>query len=124
VGTTKHWAHTLTTKLLVLIAVHPRRDAEGLNDIGVLSTYAATVVHDGYASYNLFTGATHGQCNAHALRHLKSVGEAEAFSAWAAVMTGVLMDAKVASEVAASARPTRRRPRSCRSSAGRLPCRS
>jgi hypothetical protein len=69
----------------------------------VLSTYAGTVVHDGYASYDLFTGATHGQCNAHALRHLKSVGEAEAFSAWADTMTGVLMDAKVASEAAAGA---------------------
>ncbi len=103
VGTTKHWVHTLTTKLLTLIAVHPRRGIEALTDIGVLALYAGTVVHDGYASYDLFTGATHAQCNAHALRHLKSVGEAKAFSAWAAQMTGVLMDAKAASEAAASA---------------------
>ena len=102
VGTTKHWAHTLTTKLLTLVAVHPRRGGEALNDIGVLALYAGTVVHDGYASYDLFTAAKHAQCNAHALRHLKSVGEAEAFSAWAEQMTGVLMDAKVASEAAAS----------------------
>ena len=103
VGTTKHWAHTLTTKLLTLIAVHPKRGLEALTDIGVLGIYAGTVVHDGYASYDLFTGAAHAQCNAHALRHLKSVGEADAFSAWAEQMTGVLMDAKVASEAAASA---------------------
>jgi transposase len=103
VGTTKHWVHTLTTKLLTLIAVHPKRGLEALNDIGVLAVYTGTVVHDGYASYDLFTAATHAQCNAHALRHLKSVGEAEAFSAWADQMTGILMDAKVAAEAAARA---------------------
>lgn len=103
VGTTKHWAHTLTTKLLTLIAVHPKRGIEALNDIGALALYAGTVVHDGYATYDLFTGATHAQCNVHALRHLKSVGEAQAFSPWAEQMTGILMDAKVASEAAASA---------------------
>jgi transposase len=103
VGTTKHWAHTLTTKLLTLIAVHPRRGIEALKDIGVLAVYAGTVVHDGYATYDLLTNAAHAQCNVHALRHLKSVGETEAFSAWTDKMTGVLMDAKVASEAAASA---------------------
>jgi hypothetical protein len=36
VGTTKHWAHTLTTKMLTLIAVHPKRGFEALQDIGVL----------------------------------------------------------------------------------------
>ncbi len=103
VGTTKHWAHTLTTKLLTLIAVHPKRGFEALQDIGVLTLYAGTVVHDGYATYDLFTGAKHAQCNVHALRHLKSVGEAAAFSTWADEITGVLMDAKVASGAAASA---------------------
>jgi transposase len=100
--TTKHWAHTVTTKLLTLLAVHPKRGAEAIKDIGVLSVYIGTVVHDGYASYDLFTAATHAQCNAHALRHLKSVGEAKAFSAWADKMTGALIDAKVASEAAGS----------------------
>jgi transposase len=103
VGTTKHWAHTLTTKLLTLIAVHPRRGMGALSDIGVLAAYTGTIVHDGYATYDLFSGATHAQCNAHALRHLKSVGEAEAFSPWAQQMTGLLMEAKAAAEAAASA---------------------
>jgi transposase len=103
VGTTKHWAHTLTTKLLTLIAVHPKRGYEAVTDIGVLGLYAGTVVHDGYATYDLFGGAKHAQCNAHALRHLKSVAEASAFSPWAERMTAVLMDAKAACEAAASA---------------------
>lgn len=103
VGTTKHWAHTVTTNLFTLIAVHPKRGIEALRDIGVLVLYAGTVVHDGYAPYGLLSGAKHAQCNVHALRHLKSVAQAKAFAPWAAKMTGVLMDAKVASEAAASA---------------------
>jgi transposase len=103
VGTTKHWAHTLTTNLLTLITVHPKRGLEALEDIGVLALYAGTLVHDGYASYDKIVAAAHAQCNAHALRHLKGVGEAEAFRPFAEKMTGILMDAKMASEAAASA---------------------
>lgn len=101
--TAKHWAHTTTTRLLTLVAVHPRRGIEAVKDIGVLGLYAGTVVHDGYATYDLLTGAAHAQCNAHALRHLKAVGEAEAFSPWAEKTTGILLDAKYAAEAAASA---------------------
>jgi transposase len=101
--TTKHWVHTLTTNLLTLVAIHPKRGVEALEDIGVLTLYAGTLVHDGYASYDLIQKAAHAQCNAHALRHLKGIGEAEAFSQWAAKMTGVLLDAKDAAEAAASA---------------------
>jgi hypothetical protein len=89
--------------LLTLIAVHPRRGAQPLNDIGVLAGYTGTVVHDGYASYDLFGLATHAQCGAHLLRHVKAVSQAEAFAVWAAQMTGVLMEAKAASEAAAEA---------------------
>jgi transposase len=103
VGTTKHWAHTLTSKLFTLIAVHPKRGMEALADIGVLGLYAGTLVHDGYASYDLFAKMAHAQCNAHALRHLESVGETEAFSPFAAKMTGALLDAKDASEAAEKA---------------------
>ncbi len=103
VGTTKHWVHTLSTNLLTLIAVHPKRGAEALADIGVLPGYAGTIVHDGYASYDLFSLATHAQCGAHILRHLKDVGQCDLFTLWAAEVTRVLMEAKAASEAAALA---------------------
>ncbi|HWG72564.1 MAG TPA: transposase [Acidimicrobiales bacterium] len=32
VGITKHWMQTLTTNLLVLIAVHPRRGVQAIRD--------------------------------------------------------------------------------------------
>jgi transposase len=102
VGTTKHWVHTLTSRLFTLIAVHPKRGIEALRDIGVVGDYEGILVHDGYAPYELLARATHAQCNSHALRHLKSVGEAEAFEVFAAEMTGILMDAKLAAEAASS----------------------
>jgi transposase len=101
--TTKHWIHTLTTNLLTLIAVHPRRGREAFADIGILADYAGTLVHDGYASYDDFSTGLHAQCGAHLLRHLKNVGQAELFAAWASQVTGVLMEAKAASEAAAAA---------------------
>ena len=103
VGTTKHWMHTLTTNLLTLIAVHPKRGVEAIRDIGVLPGYAGTVVHDGYSPYEIFDQATHAQCGAHLLRHLDDVGQAVAFELWTSQLAGVLLDAKRASETAAAA---------------------
>lgn len=123
VRTTKHWVHTVCSGLLTLIAVHPKRGRQAIEDIGVLSAYAGALVHDGYASYDYLDAATHAQCGAHLLRHLKSVGEIAVFADWTAEMTAVLLDAKAASEAAAdsgqaavdrkTARAIRRRYRAC-----------
>jgi transposase len=102
VGTTKHWVHTLTTNLLTLLVVHPKRGVEALNDIGVLGAYRGTIVHDGWASYERFDAAAHAQCGAHLLRHLNDVGATAAYREWTSQMTGVLLDAKAASEHAAA----------------------
>jgi transposase len=101
VGLTKHWVHTLATNLLTLLVVHPKRGVEALEDIGILADYTGTVVHDGWAPYEVFAGATHAQCGAHLLRHLASVGKTPAFAMWCAEMTGILLAAKAASEAAA-----------------------
>ena len=103
VRTTKHWMHTLTTRLLTLIVVHPKRGVAALNDIGVLGAYTGTVVHDGYASYDLFEAATHAQCGAHFIRHLNDVAQTTAYTTWTDQIITVLLDAKAASEQAADA---------------------
>jgi transposase len=103
VGVTKRWVHTLATNLLTLLVVHPKRGVEALNDIGVLADYTGTIVHDGWAPYEIFDGASHAQCGAHLLRHLNAVGEPPAFAAWCAEMTEILLAAKAASETAAAA---------------------
>ena len=101
VRTTKHWMHTLTTNLLTLIAAHPNRGRQALDDIGILATYTGTVVHDGYASYDGYDSATHAQCGAHLIRHLTDIGQTATHTAWTGAMIAVLLDAKAASEHAA-----------------------
>jgi transposase len=103
VGVSKRWVHTLATNLLTLLVVHPKRGVEALYDIGVLADYTGTVVHDGWAPYEMFDGASHAQCGAHLLRHLGAVGQTPAFAAWCAEMTEILLAAKAASQIAAAA---------------------
>lgn len=102
VKTVKHWMHTLTTNLLTLIAVHPKRGADALRDIGVLPEYTGVIVHDGWTPYELFVAATHAQCGAHVLRHLFDVGSTPAFELWTDQITRALLAAKKASEEAAA----------------------
>jgi transposase len=102
VRTVKHWVHTVCSGLLTLIAVHPKRGRQAIEDIGVLGAYAGTLVHDGYASYDYLLDAAHAQCGAHLVRHLKSVGQTERYKTWTSTMIAVLLDAKTASEHAAT----------------------
>jgi transposase len=102
VGLAKRWVHTLSTNLLTLLVVHPKRGIEALEDIGVLGDYRGTVVHDGWAPYDAFAGATHAQCGAHLIRHLKAVGRTAEFADWCAEMIEVLLAVKEASEAAAA----------------------
>lgn len=103
VRTTKHWMHTVSAELLTLIAVHRRRGVEALRDIGVLAAFDGTIVHDGYASYDLFTAATHAQCGAHLIRHLRAVGQTPEFACWTERMIKVLQAASDAASQAAEA---------------------
>lgn len=101
VGLVKHWVHTLSTNLLTLLVVHPRRGIEALEDIGVLGDYRGTIVHDGWAPYDTLATATHAQCGVHLIRHLKGVGRTAEFASWCAEMIEVLVAVKQASEQAA-----------------------
>jgi transposase len=103
VGTSKHWVHTLTSNLLTLLVVHPKRGREAMEDIGVLGEYAGTLVHDGLASYDGLTGVTHAQCGAHLVRHLASVGRTDRYSPWCKEMTELLLAAADAAESASAA---------------------
>ena len=44
-----------------------------MDDMGVLATFTATLVHDAFAPYDNYTGATHSLCGAHLLRELVAV---------------------------------------------------
>lgn len=103
VGLAKHWVHTLTSNLLTLLVVHPKRGREAICDIGVLGDYAGVLVHDGLASYNGLDSLTHAQCGAHLIRHLASVGKVDRYAPWCKEMTELLLAAAAAAEAAATA---------------------
>ena len=68
------WMHVAVTEALTLAAVHEKRGAVGMQDLGVLEQIRGIVVHDGLGAYwDLF--CQHALCNAHHLREL--VFEAE-----------------------------------------------
>jgi transposase len=64
------WMHSASTGCDVLLTVHPRRGVAGMNAAGVLPGFTGTAVHDAWAPYDTYTGATHALCNAHGLREL------------------------------------------------------
>jgi transposase len=103
VGVTKHWVHTLSTRLLTLLVVHPKRGVDALVDIGVLPGYTGTVVHDGWAPYDLMADAIHAQCGAHLLRHLNAIADTREFAGWANDMANLLLEAKTAAATARAA---------------------
>jgi transposase len=103
IRTTKQWVHAVTTGLLTLLAVHPRRGVEAMRDIGVLGTYTGVIVHDGLSAYEVFEQATHAQCGAHLLRHLDDVGQTTAFELWTGQLARILIAARDAATDAAAA---------------------
>jgi transposase len=101
VATTRQWVHTVTTGLLTLLVVHPKRGVEAMADIGIFEQFTGTIVHDGLAAYDTYTDAAHAQCGAHLLRHLDDVGQTIAFELWTKQMAGILCAARDASAAAA-----------------------
>ncbi len=65
------WLHTIVSGPYVLFFIHEKRGKEALKDIGLLERYRGTVVHDNWASYQLYDNVDHVQCMVHVLRTLQ-----------------------------------------------------
>jgi transposase len=78
-----HWVHSASTPLLSLFTVHPKRGMVAMDAAGVLPGFGGVAVHDGWAPYWRYQGATHALCAAHLLRELEGVAELEG-QGWAA----------------------------------------
>ena len=70
-----HWMHSASTPTDVLLTVHPRRGVKGMDAAAVLPRFTGVAVHDAWAPYDTYTGATHALCNAHAVRELVYVAD-------------------------------------------------
>jgi transposase len=89
----KQWVHSYSTSLLTLYFIVAKRGMDGMSEIGILRLFKNILVHDRWASYDMFEHILHALCNAHLLRDLKFVHE-EKQKNWAKDMIKLLLMAK------------------------------
>jgi transposase len=77
-----HWVHCARTGSYTLLMVHPRRGKQAMEAMGVLPAFAGIAVHDAWAPYDIYTGAGHQLCCAHALRELQAVADLAPAGEW------------------------------------------
>ena len=87
------WLHSSSTEHVTHYGVDAERGKDATDRIGILTNHKGTIVHDGWASYFLYTNCKHGLCNVHHLRELTWFEEEEN-AIWARQMKNLLLDIK------------------------------
>jgi transposase len=85
------WVHSASTDTLSLFTVHPSRGHDAIVAAGVLPVFTGIAVHDGYTPYRRY-GTAHALCNAHHLRELAGILDADASQHWAGDMIRLLCE--------------------------------
>jgi len=70
VAGSQHWLHCAATKDAVYYTIHKKRGKEGMDAAGILPDFKGTAIHDHWKAYYQYVLCSHGECNAHHLRHL------------------------------------------------------
>ena len=97
-----HWLHLASTSTLTHYTVHPKRGKAGLDAAGILPHFTGIALHDGWKAYQAYV-CRHALCNAHHLRELTALYEADPHQqAWAHALQTLLRDGKRAVECAQS----------------------
>jgi transposase len=76
------WVHSASTETLSLFTVHASRGHDAITAAAVLPVFTGIAVHDGYTPYRRY-GAAHQLCNAHHLRELAAIIDADPTQTWA-----------------------------------------
>jgi len=101
------WVHVARTDTLTHLASHSNRGKAAFDAIGVLNQFKGTLVRDGWFSYKQYQQCRHSLCNAHLLRDLTYIGEAEpAHEQWTTRLAKLLIEIKDAVETAKSSSQT------------------
>jgi transposase len=74
VGGRPAWLHVWVSERATCYAVDRRRSADALEEVIGIG-WGGVLIHDGFSSYDRFTGAIHQQCVAHLLRRARELLE-------------------------------------------------
>ena len=95
------WVHVARTETLTHLASHTNRGKSAFETIGILNQFKGTLVRDGWFSYKWYEQCRHSLCNAHLLRDLIYIGEAEPLhKEWTDALAKLLIEIKEAVETA------------------------
>lgn len=98
-----NWVHVARTDSLTHLAPHTHRGRKAFQTIGIIDQFKGTMVRDGWLSYQWLTQCQHSLCNAHLLRDLTYIGEAEPnHKKWSSDLIVLLLEIKDSVEVACS----------------------
>ncbi len=101
------WVHVARSETLTHFASHTHRGKAAFDAIGIINQFKGTLVRDGWASYKWYSQCRHSLCNAHLLRDLTFIGEAEpAHREWTTLLAKLLVEIKDAVEAAKSSSHT------------------
>lgn len=97
------WVHVARTDSLTHLATHNNRGKAAFDAIGILNQFKGTLVRDGWFSYKQYGQCRHSLCNAHLLRNLVYIGEAEPLhKEWTDALAQLLVEIKEAVDTARS----------------------
>jgi transposase len=98
---TNAWVHVARTDTLTHLASHSKRGQAAFKHIGILNQFKGILVRDGWFSYKWYGQCRHSLCNAHLLRDLTFIGEAEPpHEQWTTALAKLLIEIKDAVESA------------------------
>jgi transposase len=103
VGGKRLWLHTVSNEKTTLFHADEKRGAEAMDRMGILPFFKGVLMHDHWKAYFGYK-CKHALCNAHHLRELEAAVEFDG-QKWAAAMQDLLLEMKVAVEVAGGALP-------------------
>jgi transposase/uncharacterized coiled-coil protein SlyX len=67
------WVHSASNDQVAWLEAHDQRGMQAIKDIGIMTGFTGTLVHDAWAMYDALPATGHQLCNAHVLRELQAV---------------------------------------------------
>ena len=98
-----NWVHVARTDHLTHLAFHPKRGRAAIEEIGIISEFTGTLIRDGFVAYRKYEQCRHGLYNAHLLRDLTFIGEADpVHQSWTSELAALLLEIKTSVALAQS----------------------